>query len=423
MATVKFLLRNKNTSRSVSINYDIHLSSNVRLRGATNVKVLPQYWDQENQRIRNVTALSKTKDSLSKKLRTFKAFALDQVDNYETTNITEIKELLKNDIAIHLGKKEKENDEVITFYSFVDKFIEQSNSRVNEKNGRKLAPKTIQDYTRTLDHIKKYEKIQNFPISFDTINLDFYYGFKDYLELKYAVNTVGKFIKNIKLFMNAATEQGYNTNLSYKNKHFIKPSISVENIYLDQKELQKIINLDLKNNPTKDRARDLFIIGAYTGLRISDLNLLTKENIKKIGEKHFFQITVKKTDKYLAIPLHPEVKKILKKNNGKPPNKMLPQKINDKLSKIGKQAEINEKITINSTMGGRKITTTKPKFDLIKNHTARRSFCTNAYISGMPTLDIMAISGHSTEKAFLNYIKITADERAVKIGENSFFNP
>jgi hypothetical protein len=41
----------------------------------------------------------------------------------------------------------------------------------------------------------------------------------------------------------------------------------------------------------------------------------------------------------------------------------------------------------------------------------------------MPTLDIMAISGHSSERIFLNYIRITADERAIKIAENSFFNP
>jgi len=41
----------------------------------------------------------------------------------------------------------------------------------------------------------------------------------------------------------------------------------------------------------------------------------------------------------------------------------------------------------------------------------------------MSTLDIMAISGHKSERTFLNYIKITADERAVKIAENSFFKP
>ncbi|MFK5981923.1 MAG: phage integrase SAM-like domain-containing protein, partial [Flavobacteriaceae bacterium] len=238
MATVKFLLRNTETNKPVSINYDIHLSAKIRLRGSTKIKITPEFWDQGNQRIRNVTALSKTKDNLNKKLRKFKDFALDQVSNYETTNLKEQKELLKNDIAIYLGKKEEEIEAVVTFYSFVDKFITQSESRVKESTGKKLASKTIQDYTRTLNHIKKFETIHNYPISFDSITLDFYYGFKNYLENeKYAVNTVGKFIKNVKIFMNAATEEGFNHNLSFKNKHFIKPSVTTDNIYLNLKEL------------------------------------------------------------------------------------------------------------------------------------------------------------------------------------------
>ena len=45
--------------------------------------------------------------------------------------------------------------------------------------------------------------------------------------------------------MNGATEQGCNTNLSYKNKHFVKPTAKSEQIYLNLKELNKIIELDL----------------------------------------------------------------------------------------------------------------------------------------------------------------------------------
>jgi hypothetical protein len=39
----------------------------------------------------------------------------------------------------------------------------------------------------------------------------------------------------------------------------------------------------------------------------------------------------------------------------------------------------------------------------------------------MPTIDIMAISGHSTEREFYKYIKITPQERAIKISESAFF--
>jgi hypothetical protein len=35
----------------------------------------------------------------------------------------------------------------------------------------------------------------------------------------------------------------------------------------------------------------------------------------------------------------------------------------------------------------------------------------------------MAISGHQSEKTFLNYIKVSKDERAIKIADTVFFQP
>ncbi len=43
------------------------------------------------------------------------------------------------------------------------------------------------------------------------------------------------------------------------------------------------------------------------------------------------------------------------------------------------------------------------------------SFCTNAYKDDIPTLSIMAISGHRTERAFLKYIKVDDEEHAKKV--------
>ena len=221
--------------------------------------------------------------------------------------------------------------------------------------------------------------------------------------------------------MNAATEENLNTNLSFKSRRFKKPESISTQIYLNEKELKKIIQLDYSDNPKMDNARNLFIIGAYTGLRVSDFNGLSKNNIIENNGKRFFRVIVKKTGKYLPIPIHPKVEKILEKNDGNPPKRMPEQHINLALKEIGANAKLNDKITIKKIKGGKEITETKNKYDMISNHTARRSFCTNAYFAGMPTLDIMAISGHTSEKVFLNYIKITDDERALKISENSFF--
>ena len=45
-------------------------------------------------------------------------------------------------------------------------------------------------------------------------------------------------------------------------------------------------------------------------------------------------------------------------------------------------------------------------------HTARRSFATNMFLDGMPTINIMKFTGHTTETNFLKYIKITREENA-----------
>ncbi|MBD0374207.1 MAG: hypothetical protein ICV51_01065 [Flavisolibacter sp.] len=58
---------------------------------------------------------------------------------------------------------------------------------------------------------------------------------------------------------------------------------------------------------------------------------------------------------------------------------------------------------------------TKPKYNLITSHTCRRSFCTNEFLAGTPVLLIMKISGHKKEKDFYKYIRITAEEAALKI--------
>ena len=115
------------------------------------------------------------------------------------------------------------------------------------------------------------------------------------------------------------------------------------------------------------------------------------------------------------------VNAILKKRGGKLPAKMPDQHINYAIKEIGKLAEIDSQETKTITKGGKKVIINLKKYDLIKSHTARRSFCTNAYLSGMPTADIMEITTHKSEKIFKNYIKANDLQRAQKIRKHKFF--
>ena len=83
---------------------------------------------------------------------------------------------------------------------------------------------------------------------------------------------------------------------------------------------------------------------------------------------------------------------------------------------------MDEKILVKTTKGGQMTSCKRLKYELIKTHTARRCFCTNAHLSGVNTLDIMSMSTHKTEANFLKYIKVTGKERAKRIAEHKFFH-
>jgi len=53
--------------------------------------------------------------------------------------------------------------------------------------------------------------------------------------------------------------------------------------------------------------------------------------------------------------------------------------------------------------------------ELIASHTERRSFATNYYLQGFPTIDLMKITGHTTERSFLKYIRISKLDTAKRL--------
>jgi hypothetical protein len=88
---------------------------------------------------------------------------------------------------------------------------------------------------------------------------------------------------------------------------------------------------------------------------------------------------------------------------------------------LGQKAELKDDVVIASTKGGKRHTENFKKHELITTHTARRSFATNAYLQNVPTISIMKITGHRTEKSFLKYIKISQEDNANKLINHPFF--
>ena len=119
------------------------------------------------------------------------------------------------------------------------------------------------------------------------------------------------------------------------------------------------------------------------------------------------------------IPLHPNIKQIIKNRGGKLPRMISEQKFNKSIKDVCKVVGITEKVqgskSIVIEQDGKRIKRKQaglyPKYELVSSHTCRRSFASNMY-GKIPHLHIMACTGHKSEKQFLDYIKITPKEHA-----------
>jgi site-specific recombinase XerD len=379
-------------------------------------------WSFEKQRIKDRThihdrhAINGLIENLISHFKTFD-------DENRKNGIIPTRDLVKNHFEAYWQTSEPQTDDrPITFFEFVDSFIEKSKTKPSRHTANQTPVKdgTIQGYITALNLFTRYFKeVQKFD--FEDIDLHFYNKFTNWCNtLNFRKGYIGKNIKTLKVFMNAAVREGVTSNTKFKDSDFVVMRETADSIYLNLDELGQMWRLDLTNEPTKERARDLFLIGCFTGLRVSDYNNLKASSIRETNGVKMLVVKTQKTSKTVAMPLHPIVEAILTKHNGIP-SRMYDQKINDNIKEVARLTGLDEITETTATIGGLEVTQRQPKYKLVCTHTARRSFCTNAYLTGMDSLDIMAISGHTTDKDFRKYIKVTAEQRAVKMSQNAFF--
>lgn len=303
------------------------------------------------------------------------------------------------------------------FIKYFEKLIADtiSGDRVKPKSAARYAQQTINNYSIALSILKRYmadRKIKT--LTFDDINLEFYYDYKDYFfnTEKLSDNYFGAATKVIKICMAESQEAELHNNTAYKSKRFVNISYEADNVYLTEAQLTKFAEFDFSNKPTLDRVRDLFLVGCWTGLRFSDFNNIDPKNI----EGDFIDIKTQKTGKSVVIPIHESLRAIINKYKDKTPNSLPPpitnQRLNSYIKDALKDAKFTEAVSLEKHRAGSKLVRNKPLHDWVTTHTARRSFASNMFRMGVPTLAIMAITGHRTESSFLKYIKLTPREMA-----------
>lgn len=393
-----------------------------RIKISTGDKIRPMYWDKESQRptvdrklLRNVSPI------LQKELK-YISHHLDEIDYYIRDLVLDLKrdkevslDLIKDKLVEFLGrKKEEEPTPPALIPEFYDKLINRMEQGIFlTDKGTIYTPGTIKMHKVCKNQIAGLSDTWG-DLTFDSVSNEFYTSLISYFHNKgYKQNTIGRAIKSLKFVMKVAYKEGIHENEIFKDEDFKAVTEDVDNIYLTIEELRALYSLDLSQDKVKERARDLFLIGCYTAQRFSDYSRFRTEHIKTTGNgTKVIDIVTKKTKKRVIIPfLFPELDILLKKYDYRSP-KTYEQDLNEQIKEVGKLANLTSDVVIADKVGGKMIETVYKKHDLIKTHTARRSGATNLFKMGYAPLEIMKITGHTSEATFMKYIKVSKEENA-----------
>lgn len=371
-------------------------------------------WDIVKQRVKNRSTIV-NRVQVNRFLDRLEAYFKHFHDDNLSKGVIPSKEEIKDHYKAFFDDRLKTvtSDRLI---NYIEDYIERPAIKLDRSIG------TIRNYKKIKNILFQFEK-EEYPLTFDKVTMNWYNDFIEWFTNKgYSINYTGDVLKNVKMFLRNAFEDKVSSNDIFRNSKFKVLKEESDDIYLSEDEVSRIYNLEL-GNKSLELIRDLFLIGCYTGLRVSDYNSISSDNIVTRNGIKFLEIAPQKTKKsghIIVIPLRRECLLILDKYEFNPPKRTEPY-INRQIKDIAELAEIKDVVDISIPKGKERILIKEKKFNLVKSHTARRSFCTNAYLSGMSSIDIMQISGHKTESSFLKYIKVTPSETAERLANSSFF--
>jgi len=379
----------------------------------TNLLVPKNSWDNKKQICKD--------EVLNVKIQKFKIYIAEQITNSYVNGDIVDRDWLVFHIKKHFSRNYEEVNFVnpihkIYFSEFASWWLENESIKWKVSATKYMGKKVKDQYSLFLEKFKDFESL-NKKVKLVDITNNFMYDFVFHLKsLNYGPTTIDKNISYLKFFCNRALEHGFKVNQEFKQRVFIEnENNEVEGVYLNEKEIDKIYNLDLSNDDHLDNVRDLLILSVWSGMRISDfMHNLKTENIKD----GFIEIKTQKTKTFVKIPVHSMVKKVLDKRFGQLPKKMSSTEYNLRVKEVCMLSEIDN-LVFGSLMNPetrRKENGYYEKYKLISSHAARRSLVTNLK-DKISDEALSSIGGWSTTNLLKTYNKKSKTDYAKELQE------
>ncbi|RTY85984.1 tyrosine-type recombinase/integrase [Flavobacterium sp. GT3R68] len=300
-----------------------------------------------------------------------------------------------------------------------------------KKNGEKIKPGSIQNYYYVLNNLIQFSSDTKFELRIcDASKLNtrelqsektywkkFYQKFTEFLYKKGCHdNYVGANIKVIRVFFNYLKNDKDLFTGDFQRLFYVRKE-EIEIFVLSPEQLKFLIHdkeFEQTLLPSHQRVKDIFVFGCTTGLRYSDIFLLTNKNFEQMDGEWYLKLKSLKTKTFSYIKLSPYAVTIYQKfqpQNSKATvfGQISLFNFNKSLKHIGEQAGFTASVEVSREKQGKthqltkKTDSTKNRFcDKMSSHMMRRTAITTLLILGMPEHLVRKISGHSHASSSFN---------------------
>ena len=440
--TCHFNLREPRSQRPTNI-YCIICVDGKQMKFPTGVKIYPEQWNKKKQ-------------------EAFISFRLTELDNRNNRIVNEKISSIKQDFLNYKQYLCENPNALASKVPLLKQYIYKGVMRkkkaglsatavmknlISESNN---ADSTKDQNTVNINKFERFLNANNIENKFESMNLKTINSYQKYLlDNGILPNTIKNIIKGTIFPLLRKANKNNEIPFSWHDSNLdsfelVKDQSNKElarnkQVALTEEQLIQIYNFDIskeslqplyKKNVRDDvlerfqEVKDIFLLQAYIGQRISDIPKIYQNPIDQ--EHNTITIIQKKTNARAVIPIHPIAKELIDKyrektiiNYSVKKKRTANETIRNLLKVIGK---FDEEITYQEN--GKTIT--EPLYELVHTHTARHTFITIMCRKGVPKETVILATGHENTKMIDEvYAHLTQKDKAKKVSEafDKAFNP
>ena len=162
----------------------------------------------------------------------------------------------------------------------------------------KLSKGTIGNHQNTLDVLRGFR----YDFTFSDITYEFIMEFDHYIKsLGYAINTLAKFMKIFKRYINLAIDNDIITANPFRKYHIHLEQTRKNTV--TESDIKKIENAIERLEGDEQEVAKGFLFSTYTGLRFSDIQRVQRSNIKTIYRNKWLVMKMQKTEREVRVPI------------------------------------------------------------------------------------------------------------------------